>query len=85
MGNRHLTKVELLAARLSKARDQVKRLDLEALVVTHLPNLFYLSNFQASSGILVLTPENGHLLVDFRYQQAVAVRFLRGVFKWCDS
>ena len=72
MGNRRFTKVELLAARLSKARDQVKRLDLEALVVAHLPNLFYLSNFQASSGLLVLTPENGQLLVDFRYQQAVA-------------
>lgn len=40
--------------------------------MTHLPNIFYLSNLHSSSGVLVLTPKNGRLLVDFRYQEAVA-------------
>lgn len=41
--------------------------NLEALVVTHLPNIFYLSSFSGSSAILVVTPSDATLITDPRY------------------
>jgi Xaa-Pro aminopeptidase len=40
---------------------------LDALVVTHLPNIFYLTGFTGTAGILVLTAARARLLTDFRY------------------
>jgi Xaa-Pro aminopeptidase len=40
---------------------------LEALLVTHLPNVRYLSGFTGSAGMLLLRPEGAILLTDFRY------------------
>ena len=58
---------ELLGCRLERLRMDLTRLDLDALVVSHPPNLFYLTNFEASAGILVLGRDGGVLIVDFRY------------------
>lgn len=58
---------ELLGRRLERLRMDLTRLDLDALVVSHPPNLFYLTNFEASAGILVLARDGGILIVDFRY------------------
>ncbi len=44
---------------------------LDGFIVTHLPNLFYLTNFLATAGIAVLTPDRLYLIVDFRYSTAV--------------
>ncbi len=40
---------------------------LEALVVTHLPNIRWLTGFTGSAGLVLLTPSNTLLLTDFRY------------------
>lgn len=40
---------------------------LDALVVTHLPNIRWLTGFTGSAGILLLTPSNTLLITDFRY------------------
>ena len=40
-------------------------------MVTAFPNIRYLSNHVGSAGILVLTRDDAHLLVDFRYEAAV--------------
>ncbi len=44
---------------------------LDALVVTSLPNILYLTNFTGSSAIVVLTRERLHFITDFRYVTVV--------------
>jgi Xaa-Pro aminopeptidase len=44
---------------------------LDGLIVTHLHNIFYLTNFSGSSAIVVLTAERLTFLTDFRYLTAV--------------
>jgi Xaa-Pro aminopeptidase len=62
----------VLAARHDRVRRALQSMGLDALVVTALANVRYLSNHSGSAGILVLTPGEAHLLVDSRYQTAVA-------------
>ena len=64
-----------LAARLARVRASLDRLEVDALVVTHLPHLFYLTNLRASAGILLVTRSGGVLIVDFRYRTGVTVLF----------
>src|SRR5688572_19186886 len=40
---------------------------LDALVVTSLPNILYLTNFSGSSAIVILTADRVEILTDFRY------------------
>ena len=44
---------------------------LDAIVVTSLPNITYLTNFTGSSAIVVLTGDRLHFITDFRYVTAV--------------
>lgn len=59
-----------LAARHAKLRQTVLAADLDGLVVTHLPNIFYLTNFLGTAGIAVAMRDRLHLLLDFRYSAA---------------
>ena len=68
-----------LDARLRAVRAELARLGLDALVVTHLPHLFYLANVRASAGMLVVTPADAQLLVDFRYRTVAAELVAAGV------
>ncbi len=43
---------------------------LDALVVTHLPNIRYLTGFSGSAGVVVVTRTRCVLVVDFRYSTA---------------
>jgi Xaa-Pro aminopeptidase len=61
----------LLAARHSRIRNALDELGLDAIVVTCGANVRYLSNHAGSAGVLVLTRDAVHLLVDFRYREAV--------------
>lgn len=45
---------------------------LDALVVTSLPNILYLTNFRGSSAIVVLTGNRVLFITDFRYVAAVS-------------
>ncbi|PYR78611.1 MAG: Xaa-Pro dipeptidase [Acidobacteria bacterium] len=60
-----------LAARHARIRESLETLSLEALIVTPPANIRYLSNFAGSAGILVLTRDAVHLLIDFRYHEAL--------------
>jgi Xaa-Pro aminopeptidase len=60
-----------LAARLSRVRRELAALGLDALVVTHLPNVAYLTNFDGSMGIALIDAARLYLLTDFRYAAAV--------------
>ena len=61
-----------LAQRHAAVRARFDDLAIDALVITHPPNIFYLSNHAGSAGILVLTRDEVHLLADFRYSDSVA-------------
>jgi len=63
-----------LAQRHVRVRDALETLSLDALIVTPSTNIRYLSNHVGTAGILVLTREALHLLVDFRYQESVRAR-----------
>ncbi len=60
----------MLAARHGKLRQAVRAAQLDGLVVTHLPNLFYLTNFLGTAGIAVVTSDRLYLILDFRYVSA---------------
>jgi Xaa-Pro aminopeptidase len=62
-------------SRLDRVRDHMRTVPVDALVVTHLPNVHYLTGFCGSAGAVVLVPGACLLVVDFRYvtaAQAVA-------------
>ena len=56
--------------RISTLQSDLRTLNLDAFVVTHLPNLRYLTGLAATAGAVVLREEICTLVVDFRYQSA---------------
>jgi Xaa-Pro aminopeptidase len=72
-----------LAQRHDRIRESLDTLSLDALIVTPPSNIRYLSNHAGSAGILVITREAAHLLVDFRYHEAV--RALQGSPSACPG
>ena len=58
-------------ARLSALRDALGRADLDALLLTSLPNVRYLTGFSGSNALLVVTAKDCLLLTDFRYATQV--------------
>jgi Xaa-Pro aminopeptidase len=61
---------EILRRRHRRIRATLAEQNLDALVVTSLPNILYLTNFTGSSAIVVLTADRLELLTDFRYVTA---------------
>ena len=66
-----LPESSILAARHARVRQSLELLTLDALVVTTPLNIRYLVNHTGTAGTLVVTGDAMHLLVDFRYQEAV--------------
>ena len=60
-----------LAQRHARIRESLETLSLDALIVTPSTNIRYLSNHAGTAGVLVITRDALHLLIDFRYQEAV--------------
>ena len=52
-------------------RNALAHLELDALIVTSMPNVLYLTNFTGSSAIAIVTAERLHFLTDFRYLTTV--------------
>ncbi len=65
-----LAPCENLAARHARLREALAGATLDGLVVTHLPNVYYLTNFLGTAGIAVVTRERLYLILDFRYSGA---------------
>jgi Xaa-Pro aminopeptidase len=59
-----------VADRLSRVRAIITAAGLDALVVTHLPNVQYLTGFVGSAGVALVLPLTCLLVVDFRYVTA---------------
>jgi Xaa-Pro aminopeptidase len=60
-----------LARRHLAVRQALDGRGLQALVITHLPNVRYLTNHVGTAGLVLLTGEGVHLVVDGRYAEAV--------------
>jgi Xaa-Pro aminopeptidase len=59
--------------RLSSVREVLRGAGLDVLLVTHPPNVRYLTGFSGSSGFVVVAPDTCVLSVDFRYATAARV------------
>ncbi len=53
--------------RQAALRGLVRDEGLDALLVTHLPNIRYLTGFTGSAGLLLVAPDRTTLVTDFRY------------------
>jgi Xaa-Pro aminopeptidase len=63
---------EALSRRHRAVREACRERSLDALVITSLPNILYLTNFTGSAAIVVLTARRLHFITDSRYVEAVA-------------
>jgi Xaa-Pro aminopeptidase len=59
-----------VANRLERVRRHADGASVDALLVTHLPNLQYLTGFTGTAGAVLVLPKRCLLLVDFRYVTA---------------
>jgi Xaa-Pro aminopeptidase len=67
--------------RLGRLRASLRDVELDGLVVSAPSNVFYLSGFRGSAGVLLTTPDRAVLASDFRYrlqakEQAPSFEFL---------
>lgn len=67
------------AARLTQLRKELRRNDLDAIVVTHMPTIRYLSRFSGSAGTLLVAAKDAWLLTDGRYAEQVGDEVVEGV------
>jgi Xaa-Pro aminopeptidase len=58
------------AARLAAARAAMEAAGVDAMIVSGLVNIRYLTGFTGSNALVVLGPDTSTLLTDFRYQTA---------------
>jgi Xaa-Pro aminopeptidase len=58
---------EFLEARLEKTREAMASAGADALVLTHLPNVFYVCGFSGSNAVVLILPDAMHLFTDSRY------------------
>ena len=68
--------MRLLDGRIMRLREVARANNLDAVVVSHLSNLFYLTHLRTSAGVLVVDVNDDSLrfLLDFRYQTAATAR-----------
>ena len=74
---------DILSRRHAAVREQLAALGLDALVVTSMPNVLYLTNFTGSSAIAVLTADRVVFVTDFRY--VAAIERTRGTSSECPD
>jgi Xaa-Pro aminopeptidase len=72
-----------LERRHQAVRHEAATRGIDALVVTSLPNVLYLTNFTGSSAIAIVTADRLHFLTDFRY--VTAVNDARGTAQECPG
>ena len=58
-----------LKVRQKNVRDAMKTLGLDGILLTHPPDLAYLTNFTGDDSVGLITEKDFHLVTDFRYQE----------------
>ena len=59
------------SARIASLRDGLTAARIDALVLTSLPNVRYLTGFSGTSALLLVTQRDAHFITDFRYDTQV--------------
>ncbi|MCC6424159.1 MAG: aminopeptidase P family protein [Phycisphaerales bacterium] len=62
-----------LKVRHKSVRDAMKHLDIDGLLLTHPPDLAYLTNFTGDDSIGLITEKGFFLITDFRYQEQAEI------------
>jgi len=57
--------------KLEKVREKLDKFKIDAIIITHLPNIRYLTGFSGSSAICIVTKTDAFFLTDFRYKEQV--------------
>lgn len=71
-------------ARIKRVLERVSGESLDAILVTSLPNIYYLSGFTGSTAMLLLTPGKRWFITDFRYHEQVGKQ-VQGGFELIDN
>jgi Xaa-Pro aminopeptidase len=58
-----------LKVRQKTVRDAMKELQLDGILLTHTPDLAYLTNFTGDDSVALITAKDFHLITDFRYHE----------------
>ena len=58
-----------LKVRHKSVRDAMKHLKLDGLLLTHPPDLAYLTNFTGDDSVGLITEKDFYLVTDFRYKE----------------
>lgn len=66
-----------LERRVQSVRARISGFGLTGLLVSHLPNVRYLSGFTGSSGVLLVESDRTTLFTDFRYETQIAEELTR--------
>lgn len=56
-------------SRIDKLRAQFDEFKIDALYVTHIPNIRYLSGFSGSAAYVIISKEKNYFITDFRYNE----------------
>src|SRR3954462_14877606 len=62
-----------LKVRMKSVRDAMKHLKLDGLMLTHPPDLAYLTNFTGDDSIGLVAEKDIHLITDFRYEEQAGI------------
>ncbi|MEO5931600.1 MAG: Xaa-Pro peptidase family protein [Candidatus Kapaibacterium sp.] len=69
-----------MSNRLTQLSDQLKEASLDAILITYLPHIRYLTGFSGSAGVLLVTSAGRAVFItDFRYQEQIATELSPGV------
>jgi Xaa-Pro aminopeptidase len=66
-----MSTAEVLDGRVLRARAEIEAAGTDACLVTHLPNIAWLTGFRGSSAALIVTPTWLYFITDFRYSRTV--------------
>jgi len=61
-------------SRIEKVREILQELSADAFLVTHLPNIRYLSSFSGSAATVIVSKTRNFFFTDFRYKDQSAVQ-----------
>ena len=65
--------------RLGALRDRIAAAGLDALLVTHLPNIRYLTGFSGTAGLLLVSARRAVFITDFRYDSQASQEVHRDI------
>lgn len=75
-----------MAERLKKIRELLDQKNIDAIIITNPVNRRYLSGFDGTAGVLLISHDNAYLVTDFRYiDQAAAQAPLFTIQRWRED